>query len=155
MNEEIMDDEQTIDYYLKLAWQSVANKYNQIAARYDLTQATGYILINIRREGIPVSEIANLLGVKTTSLSRILNNLQASGLIYREVNADDKRSVKIFLTPLGVEKRELAKQVVRDFNDHLQANMTAAERNVLIGLLERISCLASQHEPANYQLEEI
>lgn len=144
-----MKDEQTIDYYLKLAWQSVANKYNHIAAQYELTQATGYVLINIRSEGTPVSQIAYLLGVKTTSLSRMLNNLQEAGLIYREVNAADKRSVKVFLTPLGVEKRKIAKQVVRDFNAHLRAHLTITEREVLVAVLERISRLALEYQPGS------
>lgn len=143
-----MEHEQTIDYYLKLAWQSVANKYNQIAAQYDLTQATGYVLIHIRREGVAVSQIANLLGVKTTSLSRMLNSLQEAGLIYREVNEADKRSVKVYLTPLGTEKRKQAKQVVREFNAHLDAHLTPFERSFLITTLERVSQLALAHQPA-------
>src|SRR3546814_9910779 len=105
-----MNEDNTIDYYLKAAWQSAANKYNQIASQFGITQATGYVLINIHKEGTPVSQIANLLGVKTTSLSRILNNLEGLGLIYRETNSADKRSVKVFLTELGKEKREQAKR---------------------------------------------
>src|SRR3546814_6866811 len=85
-----MNEDNTIDYYLKAAWQSAANKYNQIASQFGITQATGYVLINIHKEGTPVSQIANLLGVKTTSLSRILNNLEGLGLIYRETNSADR-----------------------------------------------------------------
>ncbi len=142
-----MSDDNTIDYYLKTTWQSAANKYNQIASRFGLTQATGYVLINIHREGTPVSQIANLLGVKTTSLSRILNNLEELGFIYREVNRDDKRSVKVYLTALGQEKREQAKEVVRRFNAYLDEHLSAAERRGLIDTLKRINQLAVQYKP--------
>ena len=142
-----MNDDNTIDYYLKAAWQSAANRYNQIAARFGITQATGYVLINIHKEGTPVSQIANLLGVKTTSLSRILNNLEALGLIYRETNSADKRSVKVFLTELGREKRERAKDVVRKFNAYLDEHLSDKERAATIHTLKRINQLATQYKP--------
>ncbi|SFC32844.1 DNA-binding transcriptional regulator, MarR family [Parapedobacter composti] len=142
-----MEEDNTIDYYLKAAWQSAANKYNQIAAQFGITQATGYVLINIHKEGTPVSQIANLLGVKTTSLSRILSNLEALGLIYRETNRADKRSVKVYLTELGKHKRELAKDVVRRFNAYLDEHITGEDRRVLISTLKRINELAVQYKP--------
>ncbi len=142
-----MNDDNTIDYYLKAAWQSAANKYNQIASRFGITQATGYVLINIHKEGTPVSQIANLLGVKTTSLSRILNNLEGLGLIYRETNSADKRSVKVFLTELGKEKRERAKDVVRKFNAYLDQHLSDEERTSAIRTLKRINQLAVQYKP--------
>jgi len=143
----VMSDDNTIDYYLKAAWQSAANKYNQIASQFGITQATGYVLINIHKEGTPVSQIANLLGIKTTSLSRILNNLEGLGLIYRETNHADKRSVKVYLTALGMEKRELAKDVVRKFNAYLDEHIGSDERQVLVDTLKRINQLAIQYKP--------
>ena len=142
-----MNDQLTLDYYLKTAWQSAANKYNQLSSRHGLTQATGYVLINIKKEGTAVSQLAAMLGVKNTSLSRILNNLEDMGLTYREVNQEDKRSVKVFLTPLGVESRKVSKQVVKDFNAHLDAHLTEVERKTLIELLSRINQLALDYKP--------
>ncbi len=142
-----MNEDNTIDYYLKAAWQSAANKYNQIAAQFGITQATGYVLINIHKEGTPVSQIANLLGVKTTSLSRILNNLEGLGLIYRETNSADKRSVKVFLTESGKEKRAQAKDVVRKFNTYLDEHLSEEERSSAIHTLKRINELAIQYKP--------
>jgi len=144
-----MSQDNTIDYFLKTCWQTVANKYNIIASQFGFTQATGYILINIHKEGTSVSQIANATGVKTTSLSRVLNNLETLGFIYREVNASDKRSVKVYLTPLGVEKRKLAKDVVRSFNEFLESQIPEEERMQLIQLLQKINTLT-----ASYQLQQ-
>ncbi|GAA4519003.1 MarR family winged helix-turn-helix transcriptional regulator [Sphingobacterium thermophilum] len=146
------NNSKTIDYFLKAAWQTVANKYNNIASQYGFTQAAGYILINIHREGTPVSQIANSTGVRTTSLSRVLANLESLGFIYREISDKDKRSVKVFLTPLGVEKRKIAKDVVRGFNDYLNAHFTEQEREQLMNMLARVNDLANKYEP-ELQLE--
>ncbi|SUI98104.1 Salmolysin [Sphingobacterium spiritivorum] len=141
-----MSQDNTIDYFMKTGWQTVANKYNTIASQYGFTQAAGYILINIHKEGTPVSQIANLTGVKTTSLSRVLNNLETLGFIYRETSEVDKRSVKVYLTELGKEKRKIAKDVVRSFNQYLEANISARERAQLIKTLIKINELAKDYQ---------
>lgn len=142
-----MSQNNTIDYFLKAAWQNVANKYNNIATQFGFTQAAGYILINIHKDGTPVSQIANSTGVKTTSLSRVLANLEGLGFIYREASSVDKRSVKVFLTPLGVEKRKIAKDVVKGFNEYLDAQFSERERLQLANMLNKISEIANKYEP--------
>jgi len=136
-----MKPEETVDYFIKIVWQSVANKYNQIATDYGITQALGYMLINIHEEGTAVSQLAYLLGVKSTSLSRMLNNMEELGLIYREAHETDKRSVKIFLTEFGKEKRQDAKEVVRNFNEYLNDHIDESDRIQLIETLKKINLL--------------
>jgi DNA-binding MarR family transcriptional regulator len=136
-----MKQQETIDYLLKVVWQNMANTYNQIASEFGITQAIGYVLINIDKEGTPVSKLAGLLGVKATSLSRMLNNMEVLGLIYREPSAGDKRSVKVYLTDFGVEKRTLAKGVVISFNEYLNQNLTLTEKNNLTSALQKLNKL--------------
>ncbi|MFB5946009.1 MarR family winged helix-turn-helix transcriptional regulator [Albibacterium profundi] len=150
-----MSKNNTIDYYLKTAWQSVANSYNQVASKVGLTQASGYVLINIHKEGTAVSQIANLLGVRSTSLSRMLNGMEEQGLIYREASSQDKRSVKVFLTDLGLEKRTEAKNIVREFNDYLIDNMTESERDKLEASLIKINQLAQKYIQENNKASKI
>jgi len=136
-----MKQQETIDYLLKVVWQNMSNTYNQIASEFGITQAIGYVLINIDQEGTAVSQLAGLLGVKATSLSRMLNNMEDSGLIYREAAPADKRSVKVFLTDFGREKRQLAKGVVRSFNEYLNNNLSVQEKNNLVQTLQKLNKL--------------
>lgn len=136
-----MKQQETVDYFLKVVWQNVVNTYNQIASGFGITQSIGYVLVNIEKEGTAVSQLAALLGVKATSLSRMLNNMEDLGLIYREASSGDKRSVKVFLTEFGVEKRHLAKGVVISFNEYLNENMTASEKDNLILTLQKLNKL--------------
>lgn len=148
-----MKPEETVDFFLKVVWQTVANKYNQIAADYGMTQALGYMLINIHEEGTAVSQIAALSGVKSTSLSRMLKSMEELGLIYRETDLNDKRSVKIFLTPFGIEKRQIAKDVVRKFNEYLNSHIADKERLQLIKTLNKINQLTTDYKPQIYYPE--
>jgi DNA-binding MarR family transcriptional regulator len=143
-----MNHQETIDYFLKVVWQTVANRYNQLASEFGITQSIGYLLINIdEHEGTTVTEVAGLLGLKSTSLSRMLINLEESGLIYRESNKGDKRSVKIYLTPLGKEKRHLARVVVRKFNDYLSQHISEEEKQQLTDTLKKINQLTIDYKP--------
>ncbi len=148
-----MKPEETVDYFLKVVWQTVANKYNHIAADYGITQALGYVLINIHEQGTTVSQIAALSGVKSTSLSRMLKNMEELSLIYRETDSIDKRSVKIFLTPIGIDKRQIAKDVVRKFNEYLNSHISNKERLKLIDTLNKINQLTTDYKPQFYYPE--
>jgi len=140
--------QETIDYFLKIVWQTVANRYNQLVADFGITQSIGYLLINIdEKEGNTVSEVAALLGLKSTSLSRMLSQMEKMGLIYRESNKGDKRSVKIFLTELGKEKRHLARGLVRQFNNYLNEHITGKEKEQLINTLKKINQLTLNYKP--------
>ena len=142
-----MKQKDTVDYFLKVVWQNVSNTYNQIASGFGITQAIGYVLINIEAEGTAVSALAALLGVKATSLSRMLSNMEELGLIYRETSAGDKRSVKVFLTPFGFEKRKLARNVVVSFNDYLNEKLDPKEKEQLISTLAKVNQLTLAYAP--------
>src|SRR6201994_608036 len=140
--------QETIDYFLKIVWQTVANRYNQLVTEFGITQSIGYLLINIdEQDGTTVSQAAALLGLKSTSLSRMLNQLEKSGLIYRESNQGDKRSVKIYLTDLGKEKRHLARGVVRQFNNYLNKHINEHDKEYLTGIFKKINLLTINYKP--------
>jgi DNA-binding MarR family transcriptional regulator len=132
-----MKQQETIDYFLKVVWQNVSNVYNQVASGFGITQSIGYMLINIEKEGTAVSKLA----VKATSLSRMLNNMEELGLIYRETAAGDKRSVKVYLTDLGREKRGMARDVVISFNEYLNEHLSTQEKNNLVSTLQKLNKL--------------
>lgn len=140
--------QETIDYFIKIVWQTMANRYNQLVTEFGFTQSIGYLLINIdEKEGTTVSQAAALLGLKSTSLSRMLSQLEATGLIYRESNEGDKRSVKIYLTALGKEKRHQARVIVRQFNNYLDANISEADKQHLIETLKKLNKLTVNYKP--------
>lgn len=49
--------------------------------------------------------------------------MEEKGLIYRATDVVDKRKSLVFLTPAGVEKRRVARDVVLSFNEKLYKNL--------------------------------
>ena len=116
----------TIDALYRAAWQTIAKMYNEEAAKYDTTMATGLALLSIDPvHGTPSTAIAPKMGMEATSLSRTLKTLDNKGLIVREPNPDDGRSVLLKLTTAGLEKRDLSKSFVVKFNEQVTQNIDA------------------------------
>lgn len=117
--------EKTIDYILRATWQAVARMYNEEAAKYGATMATGFALLSIDREkGTPSTALGPKMGMEATSLTRTLKSMEEKGLIIRKKNPDDGRGVLIHLTEDGKEKRELSKNTVLRFNETIKQNIS-------------------------------
>ncbi|WP_421874347.1 MarR family winged helix-turn-helix transcriptional regulator [Marinoscillum sp.] len=116
-----MKREETIDYNIKVAWHAISRMYNQYGADMDVTASTGFVLLNIDQEnGTPATKIAPLMGLEARSLTRMLKTMEDKKWIRREKDPTDGRSVRIFLTELGKEKREFSKKAVREFNTKIR-----------------------------------
>jgi DNA-binding MarR family transcriptional regulator len=59
------------------------------------------------------------MGMESTSLSRLLKNMEERELIFRESHPSDKRSVLIKLTPNGLKKRNISRAASLEFNEHV------------------------------------
>lgn len=77
--------DKTIDYILRATWQAVARMYNEEAAKYNATMATGFALLSIDREnGSPSTTLGPKMGMEATSLTRTLKSMEERGLITRK-----------------------------------------------------------------------
>jgi len=117
--------DKTIDYLLRTTWLSVSKMYNEEAAKFDSTMATGLTLLSIDQEkGTPSTSLGPKMGMEATSLSRILKTMEKRGLIERRANPEDGRSVLIYLTDFGREKRAYSREKVLTFNEAIKNNVS-------------------------------
>ena len=122
-----MNIEETVDYHIRATLFTMMRMYNLLAAENGITQGIAYVLILINEEGIPATKIAPLMGMGTSSLTRLLKKMEVDGLIYRQADEVDKRVVRIFLTEKGNQLREKAKAVVLNFNEKLFKKISKKE----------------------------
>ena len=137
-----MKREETVDYNIKGLWHSISRMYNQFGAKYDITASTGFVLLNIDVEnGTPATKIAPLLGMESRSLTRMLKAMEEKGWVYREKDPTDGRSVRIFLSDIGKEKRELSRRAVREFNSKVQSMIPGEKLNDFFTVLRQINTI--------------
>ncbi len=140
-----MKKEKTVDFHIKWGWHAISRMYNAYAAQFDITMAIGYVLLNVDLdEGTPATKIGPLLGMEPRSLVRMLKNLEERGLIRREVDGNDKRFVRIFLTDAGREKREMARDGVIQFNNLIRENIPLDKLVVFFDVIKDINRLVEE-----------
>ncbi|WP_111668865.1 MarR family winged helix-turn-helix transcriptional regulator [Algoriphagus litoralis] len=140
-----MKREETVDYHIKSAWHAISRMYNQQAAEEGFTTAIGFVLININsKEGTPATKIAPLIGLETRSLTRMLKTMEEKGLIYKKADPLDKRSVRIFLTEDGKDKKERSINTIMDFNQQVRDVVSEEELETFFGVFAKIQQVIEQ-----------
>lgn len=97
-------------------WRRAADRRLQ---PYGLTEATWLPLVRLARSPEPMrqKDLAASLGLDGSSVVRILDALESSGLVERRAEAGDRRAKAIFLTAQGqavVAQVERVSQAVRE-----------------------------------------
>lgn len=135
---EVTDKGYLVDFVLRHLWHKISRLYNQKANEYGLTISTGFILLNVDKEGTPSTQLGPKMGMEPTSLSRTLKTMEEQGLIRRVPDKHDKRRVLIFLTQEGIDKRRIAKHVILDFNERVMSNIPKGKLKTFFEVAERL-----------------
>ena len=142
-----MKREETIDFNIKAAWHAIARMYNQQAMKYHGTMSIGFALLNIHsEEGTPATKIAPLMGLEARSLTRLLKSMDERGLIYREADKTDKRSVRIYLTREGKKNKEKARETVLRFNEAVREQVPVQKLEVFFEVLQEINKMIERND---------
>jgi len=120
-----------------------------MAQEFGITQGIGYALINIGEEGIPATKIAPLMGMTSSSLSRMLKNMEDNGYIFRKQDLEDRRVVRIFLSFDGRALKKKIEDVVLDFNTKLLKRLSKNE----IKAFEKVNSIIK--EEAKSEIEKL
>lgn len=139
-----MQNELTIDQYLRSTWLSIQKMYNEQAAKFDSTMVMGFTLLSIDpKSGTPSTSLGPKMGIEPTSLSRTLKKLEERGLIIRQPNPEDGRSVLIKLTEEGLTMRNVSKDVVLNFYDTIRERISPEEISLFFNVLQKINSIAT------------
>ena len=140
-----MKKEETVDHNIKAAWHAIYRMYNQQAMKSDFTTSIGYVLLNIdSKQGTPATKIAPMMGLESRSLTRMLKSMEEKGLVTKQPDPHDGRSVRIFLTELGREKREISRKTVLDFNNTVRELIPKEKLAIFFDVISEINQIVDE-----------
>jgi DNA-binding MarR family transcriptional regulator len=113
-----------------------------------ITLGQCHALIEIGRAGeISLNELAELLNVDNSTMSRTVNNLVSNELIERVINPEDRRYVKITLTEKGEQMfKEIEENMGSYFKHILEAipedkhQQVVESLRLLMGAIKKANC---------------
>ena len=140
-----MKPKETFDFQIRKSWISLSKMYNELVAPYGITVSVGFALLNIDvQKGTPSTALGPKMGMESTSLSRVLKSMEKQGLIIREPNPNDRRSVMIKLTESGKEKRNHSRRAVFGFNNKVRESIGDDRAKEFFSTLEDIKSVIQE-----------
>lgn len=117
--------------------QDIVRPYN-----LSVTQARALLHLGLRPNGAAMTELADILVIDRTSLTRTMDKLVAAGLVDRREPAHDRRITQIILTEAGAAVRQTLTELMADHSGRLlegvpEEDIQGASR-VLTTILERL-----------------
>src|SRR3546814_20987886 len=96
---------------------------------YGLTEATWLPLLRLSRSPVPMrqKDLAASLGLDSSSVVRLIDALQAAGLVQRQEEDQDRRATAIVLTARGQATVAQVERVEQDVRDGAMRDIPAAE----------------------------
>ena len=91
--------EQSLGFLLNDVSRLMRRNFNRRARDIGLTQAQWQTLAHLtRREGINQATLADLMEIQPITLARLIDRLEAAGLVERRPDPSDRRAVRLYLT---------------------------------------------------------
>ncbi|NLK87168.1 MAG: MarR family transcriptional regulator [Clostridiaceae bacterium] len=114
----------------------------------NISMAQCHALVEIGRAGsISLSELAELLNLENSTMSRTVNNLVNSGLVEREIDPKDRRYVSIKLTQSGMKVFEgIEKNMDLYFQKVLESISSDKQKQVVESLQILIEAISENEQ---------
>lgn len=96
-----------------------------------------HVIIEVGRAGcVSLNDLAGLLGLDKSTLSRITDNLVRQGLAVREPDTEDRRYIKIRLTESGEKMFSDIEQRMEEYYQKIYSSLPPEKRNQVLESLE-------------------
>jgi MarR family transcriptional regulator for hemolysin len=127
------------------------------ARQLGLTKAQCSVLFHLsRREGINQAALAQILEVEPITLVRLLDRLEAAGLVERRRDKQDRRAWVLYLTPAAQPLIGRIRELITEVWETVQDKMPAAERAAFVATLATLkNTLVDQLSREETILEEV
>lgn len=119
----------------------VRRAVSQAVETHDITLQQYNVLRILRgagQQGLPTLEIADRMIEHAPGVTRLLDRLEAKGLVRRERCREDRRQVLCWLTPAGLELAERLDEPVDKADVEAVAQLTPEDQEKLLRLLDAV-----------------
>jgi DNA-binding MarR family transcriptional regulator len=128
-----------LGYQLRLAQRAIFDDFAEAIGELEVSPGLfGMLVVIEANPGLKQTELANAAQLDRSSLVPALDKLEARGLVARRASAEDRRVNGLWLTQDGTALLKKLKQRVARHEQRLAQNLSEAEREQLIELLQRI-----------------
>jgi len=134
-----MDRFRNFGFLLKEVSSRYVSRFEQRAQQMALTLPTCKVLAYLERnEGISQSRLAELTNIEPMAMVRIIDRMEADGLLERRPDPDDRRVRRLYLTPTSKPALDEIWRIGDLTRAETFAGISQAERDVFLDVLARL-----------------
>ena len=136
-----MKDEDRLIYLIFMVQQKLKASINStlISEGIKVTLGQAGLLFLLRRDdGRTMTELSKALAVKNATLTGLIDRLERSAFVMRRASKDDRRSIRIYITPVGIEECDKAKPVIKRVNQEIKSGFSQEEIEVFKRVLHSV-----------------
>lgn len=139
----LLDDQ--LCFALYAAQRAMTNRYRPVLEQFNLTYPQYLVMLVLwEHTALPIKSLGKYLQLDYGTLTPLLKRLEAHGLISRERQASDERSVQVTLTEQGAELRERARAIPAAIGEAV--GLSAQEFAEAKSILERLTAQVSARD---------
>ncbi|MDQ6925402.1 MAG: MarR family transcriptional regulator [Candidatus Eremiobacteraeota bacterium] len=122
------------------AAQLLHGEFEAAMGEVGLSPAKFGVLAQLARAGgpVPLGELAAGQGCVRSNMTQLTDRMEADGFVRRVDDADDRRSVRAILTPLGAERYKLGRRQLARLTRRFDAALSNGDRSALERVLAAI-----------------
>ena len=91
-----------------------------------------------QQNGSSITDLSDYAVVPHSSLSRLLNRMEADGYVRRQIDTQDARTVQVYTTPLGEDMYRRILPIAVAIRERALAGMSAAQKTNLLELMNHM-----------------
>ena len=130
---------ENIGFHIRIVQMRVFREFYRTFEGSGVTPGMHTVLAIIRdNPGIRQRTLAELLMVREPNMTRMIQGLQGSNLIAREIDKTDRRAFHLVLTDKGRALMDGVQARMDSFEEKLLGGLDSKERKALRGYLDRI-----------------
>ncbi len=140
-----IDPNNYLGYWLFYAQRCVEYAFTNMLQKVCVEQGKLYVVtpsqwgvLALLPDGMTVGTISQQRGVDAPTVTGIIKRLEQSGLVERRHDREDRRVVKVYLTPEGASITAILTPRVVAFNDEMLRDFAEEECETLLKNLQRI-----------------
>ena len=134
-----MKEEHCIFFQMAKANQTGIKFLNQKILNLGITPVQAMVLNFLSEEDrITAGELGKRIELDSATLTGLLDRLETARLIERQGNPDDRRSIKIHLTPQGRKTGLAAGRLIEEANREFLSAFTETEKGLQIDLIKKM-----------------
>jgi len=109
----------------------------------------GILLALADEDGLIMSRLGQKLFLEKSTMTGVIDKMESDGLVKRQTDENDRRALRIYLTPRAVRLNEVIFQVIDEAYSHLSVNLSPREIATAVKVTQMIGQAAFELAPGN------